>query len=217
MTKKTLTSNAFRAALVLAAGLAMPAYAQVVSPGCGELGNAYGPFDYTNAQHFRDRLPVVERVHFDAGVESLRGHADHPQALGGDIDYTLRAFPNHHRALYTMARYYLTQNKFNRGPLRYTARCYFERAMKFKPSDGVVRMIYGVYLYKAGNLEAAEQRFQEALERAPNDAEVHYNLGLLLAKSERYEEAKSHAEQAYALGHPMPGLRNKLKRAGHWD
>ena len=203
--------------LLALAALALPAQGQVVGPGCGELGNAYGPFDYTNPVHFRERLPVVERVHFDAGVEALRGHADPPQALGGDIDYTLRAFPNHHRALYAMSRYYQTQSKFNRAPLRYTARCYFERAMRWKPDDGVVRMIYGLHLYKAGKIDDAAVRFQEALERSPNDAEVHYNLGLVLVKSKRYEEARVHAEKAYELGHPMRGLRNKLKRAGHWD
>lgn len=197
--------------------LASAAQAQGLPPGCGNLSNGYGPWDYTNPVHFREKLQVVEYTHFDAGVESLRGHKSHPQNLAGDIDYTLRAFPNHHRALYTMARYYLTKDRANRGPLRYTAQCYFERAMAFRPTDGVVRMIYGVYLYKAGRLDDAEKRFQEALERSPNDAEVHYNLGLVLAKAEKYEQAREHAEQAYALGHPMPGLRNKLKRAGHWE
>ena len=204
-------------ALALASLMTVPAFGQRLSPGCGDLSNGYGPFDYTNALHFRERLPIVERVHFDGGVEALRGHADHPQNLGGDIDYTLRAFPNHHRALYTMARFYLTKDKFNRGNLRYSADCYFERAMAFKPTDGVVRMIYGVYLYKAGNLKDAERRFSEALERSPNDAEVHYNMGLVLAKAKRWDKAREHAKRAYELGHPMPGLRNKLKRNGQWN
>jgi len=193
------------------------ANAQHLTPGCGSLENAYGPFDYTNAQHFREMLPRVERVHFDAGVESLRGHAQHPNQLGGDLDYTLRAFPNHHRALYSMARYYLTKRSFKRAPLRYTAQCYFERAMAFKPGDGVVRMVYGVYLYKAGSLKEATRRFREALELSPNDAEVHYNLGLVLVETKKWDDAKIHAQKAYELGHPMPGLRNKLQRAGHWE
>ncbi len=197
--------------------LAAPASAQQMAMGCGALENAYGPFDYTNPMHFKERLPIVESAHFDRGVEALRGHARYPQNLPGDIDYTLRAFPNHHRALHAMSRYYLTKERNNRAPLRYSADCYFQRAMALQPADGVVRMLYGLHLYKVGNTDAAEQRFKEALDRSPNDPEVHYNLGLVLAKSKRWDEAKVHAEKAYALGHPMPGLRNKLKRAGHWD
>ncbi len=203
------------ASLALLASL--PASAQLEAAGCGSLQNGYGPFDYTNPIHFRDKLDIVERVHFDGGVENLRGHAAHPLNLGGDIDYTLRAFPNHHRALYTMARYYLTKKQFNRGALRYTANCYFQRAMRFKPDDGVVRMVFGVYLYKNGDLDGSGQRFREALELSPNDAEVHYNLGLVLVETKKYEEALHHAKKAYELGHPMPGLRNKLKRVDAWN
>ncbi len=207
--------------LALVSGFALlaslPASAELEAAGCGSLQNGYGPFDYTNPVHFRDKLEIVERVHFDGGVENLRGHALTPQNLAGDIDYTLRAFPNHHRALYTMARYYLTKKKFNRAALRYSANCYFQRAMRFKPDDGVVRMVYGVYLYKAGKLDESAVRFREALQLSPNDAEVHYNLGLVLAKTEKYDDALIHAKKAYELGHPMPGLRNKLKRAGVWN
>ncbi|MEM6638474.1 MAG: tetratricopeptide repeat protein [Pseudomonadota bacterium] len=197
--------------------LALPGHAQVVGPDCGSLANAYGPFDYTNPDHFRNKLPIVEYEHFDAGVESLQGHARHRDWLALDIDYTLRAFPNHHRALYAMSRYYLTRQSHGRAPMRYTAQCYFERAMAMNPADGIVRMIYGLYLFKAGDLEGAEARFSEAVKRSPEDPEVHYNLGLVLAKNKRWDEAREHAKRAYELGHPMRGLRNMLKRAGEWE
>lgn len=195
------------------------ASAQRLPPGCGSLQNAYGPFDYTNPSHFREKLPRVEQHHFDGGVEALRGHAQHPQNLAGDIDYTLRAFPNHHRALYAMARYQLEASKrqYKRKPMRYSAPCYFERAMAFSPGDGTVRMIYGVYLFKANKYDESAQRFEEALERSPDDPEVHYNLGLVLVKSKKYDGALKHAKIAYELGHPMPGLRKQLESAGVWE
>jgi hypothetical protein len=31
-----------------------------------------------------------------------------------------------------------------------------------------------------------------------------------------YAGAREHAERAYELGHPLQGLRNRLRRAGHW-
>jgi len=57
----------------------------------------YGPFDYLQRADFPGELAVVEDNHFDEGVESLKkGMSTSPI---GDIDYTLRAWPNHHRAL----------------------------------------------------------------------------------------------------------------------
>jgi hypothetical protein len=65
---------------------------------CGELGNAYGPFDYRTS---RDKLAIVEIAHFTPDVEALR--SGNTGQLGGDLDYTLRTSPNHARALIAMA------------------------------------------------------------------------------------------------------------------
>ena len=35
-------------------------------------------------------------------------------------------------------------------------------------------------------------------------------------KKKEYEKASAHAQKAYALGFPLPGLKNKLKAAGKW-
>ena len=60
-----------------------------------DLHNAFGPFDYRTAT--KDKLKLVESYHFTPKVESLIGGQS--GTLGADIDYTLRAFPNHPRAL----------------------------------------------------------------------------------------------------------------------
>lgn len=79
------------------------------APPCGDLANAYGPFDYTNPEHRSKNLGVVERFHFTLEVESLiRGKSSY---IWGDLDYTLRAFPNHHRALYAFARYEIRERQ----------------------------------------------------------------------------------------------------------
>ena len=186
-------------------------------PGCGSLTNAYGPYDYTNGADVRDHLPIVEQFHFDRGVESLKGHAQSgPQNLGGDLAYTLRAFPNHHRALDAMGRYQLRAKQAPAPGARLTAECYFERAMAFAPRDGTVHMIYGIYLARKGDLNAALDRYLEALEMTPDSTEVHYNLGLLYADLKRYDDARDQAWIAYGAGFPLLGLRNKLARAGEW-
>lgn len=90
-------------AVILACGLAGGAGAQ--SSSCGVMyptmdyaGTHYGPFDYNNGEHRRGNLPVVERFHFTSKVQSLRG-GNTSSTAGGDLSYTLKSFPNHHRAL----------------------------------------------------------------------------------------------------------------------
>lgn len=187
---------------------------------CGPLENAYGPFDYTNPDHFQNKLPIVERQHFSKETEALQGIVNKDiGAMYGDryvvdhLDYTLRAFPNHHRALYTMAQYHI-QRRNRKMPMRYTAECYFVRALQFKPADSVVHMIFGLYNYRMGDSALAISEYQKALKLNPESAETHYNLGLAYLNQDRLSEAEEHALRAYQLGFPLPGLKNQLKQRG---
>lgn len=46
-------------------------------------------------------------------------------------------------------------------------------------------------------------------------AELHYFLGLTYVDLKQYAEAQTHAREAYALGHQLPGLRKKLADLGY--
>ncbi len=185
-------------------------HAETVVQGCGSLKNPYGPFDYTNPQHYKFRLPIVEENHFTAKVESLRGGALSGGSLMGDIDYTLRAFPNHHRALYAMMRY---REKNPAGPhSRFrSAECYFKRALTFKQDDGVVWMLYGIYYHKQKNYKEALKKYNNAEKLLKNYSELYYNMGLLYLDMGKIDLAKKYARLAYDRGYPLPALRNKLK------
>jgi tetratricopeptide (TPR) repeat protein len=184
---------------------------------CGSLHNHYGPWDYTNPVHFRDRLPIVENAHFDNNVESLEEGLT-AKLPGGDLDYTLRAFPNHHRALYSMARYSLQYGNRRIPPgANYSGYCYFVRAIRFKPEDPTVRLIFGIYLSMQKKYSEAIEQTKAAISLEPNSAEAHYNLGLLYEKTDALEMAVQHARIAYDLGYPLEGLKNKLRRRGVWD
>ena len=207
------------AALACAASLllALPAAAESrwKNNECPPLESDFGPFDYTNPEHTQTNanLANVEQHHFTPIVEKLeRGMTDvDPET---DIHYTLWRFPNHHRALYALANLLVQQN---RGGPQHIRECWFERAISFRPKDGMVRMIHGLYLSKHGDYERAVTRYEEALELMPKAAEVYYNLGLAEFKLEDYPQAREHAKKAYELGYPLPGLKNKLKRLGHWE
>ena len=180
---------------------------------CGQLANRYGPYDYTNQEHKVKRLPVVERAHFTPVVERLeRGSTG---LLADDLDYTLRAFPNHHRALYAMAKYQIA-NGYPLEATYYSADCYFHRAIRFKPDDGIVWMLYGIYKHKVKKHNEALEKYKSALKLMANSAELNYNVGLLYADMQMYDQAAKHAREAYKLKFPLPGLRNLLKEKGYW-
>lgn len=85
--------------LLLAGALTYPSEGRVQDvAGCGSLQNAFGPFDYRDPAARAESLQVVERYHFTADVEMLRRGKASANVLD-DLNYTLRAFPNHHRAL----------------------------------------------------------------------------------------------------------------------
>jgi tetratricopeptide (TPR) repeat protein len=63
---------------------------------------------------------------------------------------------------------------------------------------------------------------REALERGNQvlggaSAEIHYNLGLICIELGDMPAAVEHAQRAYELNYPLPGLREKLRRLGHWQ
>jgi tetratricopeptide (TPR) repeat protein len=100
--------------------------------------------------------------------------------------------------------------------VRFTLECYFDRAMRFAPDDENVKVLYAVYLQRRGrNAEALDLLSKVSVE-AGESANIHYNLGLLYLELGRFDEALQHAHAAYRLGFALPGLRNRLVRAGKW-
>ncbi|MDP2559546.1 tetratricopeptide repeat protein [Psychrobium sp. 1_MG-2023] len=164
------------------------------------LSNAYGPFDSTNPQH-RSKLGVVLKYHFNDNVRRLQG-----KRHSSDLDYTLRAIPNYHQALYAVSQYE------QRGLLKgfYNADCYFKRALYFQPKDAVSYMLFGMHLQATKRLNEAKKVYQRALKITPTAAELNYNYGLLLFELGEYNAAEKAAQKAYQKGYPLNGLKNKL-------
>lgn len=190
---------------------------------CGDMRHQYGPFDYTNYNHFTTKLPVVELNHFTYQVEALQKGIT--GSILGDLAYTILTFPNHHRALTSLSRFeFVVDDAKEQIEENLPVDCYFQHAIDFKPTDGVVRLIYGTYLHKKGMLERDQElltnagvQYEVALDLMPNSADVHYNLGLYYLDTNKLNLALSHGHKAYELGFPLQGLKDKLKKRGVWD
>lgn len=179
---------------------------------CGPLSNSFGPYDYRADKGYN--LQVVEKYHFTPQVEALlRGESGR---IGGDLDYTLRAFPNHHRALVSVMRYGEKLNTGHPGDLPRSVECYFVRALRFRPDDSTARMLYARYLDSAARHEEAVQQLDKVSADAPAVAFTQYNLGMVHLEAKRYDLALKHAHAAMALGFPRPELKAGLQAAGRW-
>ncbi len=177
---------------------------------CGELTNGYGPYDYRKERH--GALRIVESHHFTREVEQLqRGKEGY---LAGDIDYTLRASPNHHRALIALSKLSMREKTEKLPHTNYTVDCYFDRAMRFQPDDQVARMLYVQHLLQTNRKADALQNLQVAGSMAADNAITHRNVGLLYLEAKELDKALEHASRARDLGYPRTDLLDKLRAAG---
>jgi uncharacterized protein len=190
------------------------AQAQVSSAMCGPVWGTdhFGPMDYRTQRSWATRM--VEPVHFTPKVENLI--AGESGTLGADINYTLRAFPNHHRALISATR--LAERGKNDQPpgMLWPVECYFERAIRFAPDDVVVRSLYAQWLGKRGRRPEAESQLETALKTAQDSPISNYSIGLVYFELGDFDKALAQAHRARELGWPRQELAQQLKSAGKW-
>jgi tetratricopeptide (TPR) repeat protein len=190
------------------------AQAQVSSEVCGPVWGTshFGPLDYrlNKARAARE----VEPVHFTPKVENLISGAT--GSIGADINYTLRAFPNHHRALVATTRLAERQKTDQPDGMLWPVECYFERAIRFAPDDVVVRSLYAQWLGKRGRRPEAQWQLETALKTAQDSPISNYNIGLVYFELGDYDKALVQAHRALEMGWPRQELAQQLKSAGKW-
>ena len=187
------------------------AIAQPIASGCGELANGYGPYDYRTD---RDKLPIVENHHFTPPVEALiRGISG---TVGGELDYVLRAFPNHHRALVAMTRLSERSQWQRPSGAQWDIDCYFDLALRFRPADVISRLLYADYLAKRSRRDEAQAQLARSTGEAGDNGFTHYNIGLQYLGLKQFDKAVEQAHRALELGFTRPELANQLRAAGRW-
>ena len=183
--------------------------------GCGTLRSAgqYGPYDYRTDV---DKLPIVLGAHFTPEVEALvRGRTS--VWPGNDIDYTLRAIPNNHRALLAMMRLGEKEKTPQPRGAHFAVECYFQRAIAFRSDDAIVRMIYSTYLNSKARIPDATAQLGAAVALAKDNGFTHYNIGLHFFDLKNYDKALVQAHKAMALGFLQTGLQDQLEQVGKWS
>jgi tetratricopeptide (TPR) repeat protein len=94
---------------------------------------------------------------------------------------------------------------------------YARKGVEAQPqsADAYVALAY-VYSQMNKKTDARDTLVQGNTAVDGKSSEIHYNLGLIELELGNTESAMAHAKEAYALGHPLPGLRRKLMQAKVW-
>jgi tetratricopeptide (TPR) repeat protein len=174
---------------------------------------AQAPTDYYVTRSDRaaaNLLEQVEKYHLGPGVQNTR--ANQYQHAHGELDFILRYFPNHPQALMLMSEVCVKW----KHPGLCNPEAYFQNALQINPEAADTYTLHGIYLQNTGRLDQAIESYKKALARNPTSMNAHYNLGLAYVGKKNYAQANEHAQQAYALGMTLPGLRNMLTKAGAW-
>lgn len=167
-------------------------------------------YDYYGHEFLPNLLVNVEKYHLEPGRNKFQ-RGQYKYAMH-DARFMLAYFPNNPNALKLAMEIALQWPEHNME-----AKPFFEKAIGSYPQHSETYLIYGVYLHRLGKIEDAVAEYKKAIERDPRSAEAHYNLGLALVALDRFDEANVAAHKAYALGHPLPGLKNELKSHDAWQ
>lgn len=169
----------------------------------------HDPQDYYNSSPgTRELLNNVEKYHLQQGISAMREGRNY--FAWQHFDFILRYFPNHPRGLQLMGELTVQIKSPPKGQL------YFDRALRLFPNSTSNYAAYGIFLQKQGKLDLAIEQYKKAVELSPESASYNYNLGLAYFDKKQFALANEHAQKAYALGFPLPGLRNKLTQANAW-
>lgn len=186
-----------------------------------------GPYDYFDPRNSQPtgaapqgNIKRVTNVHLTKSM--IRLQHGNTTSISGDLDYTLRAIPNHPDGLDLVSR---LEKKLNSPSAKFdkklkgerlpkTADCYFRRALLLAPNRPVTHSIYGIHLHRNNKYEDAKKAYSRAIELGSQNPEVHYNLGLTLYHLKEFAAAEDQAKIAYQKGYPLPGLRDFLRQEG---
>lgn len=185
------------------------------NPACGRFARSpatLGPVDYRTVSPYT--IAFVEVRHFTREVELLK--RGKKATVEGDLHYTLFTFPNHPRALRSVAELLRRTKGVVPPDLVYGFDCWFDRAISYRPDDVDVRIVFASELIKTGNMEGAREQATEIQRLLGDNPRFHYNLGLIYFDLKEYDRALALAKKAYSMGVTFPGLRDKLTRAGKW-
>ncbi|MDA3859498.1 MAG: sulfotransferase [Roseovarius sp.] len=145
----------------------------------------------------------------NADVKRIAQHqaAGRHGAAGEKIDRLLQTYEGHPRLMH-----YKGLNLILAGQ-RKEGLALLEQVVSHESADVMAWVDYGAILAQGGDLDAAIEKFQGAVEMAPNYALAQANLGAALVLKEKYGRAIEHLEKALELDGQILDVHTNLAKA----
>lgn len=169
------------------------------------------PHNYYNSDSYSAQLlEDVVKYHLPLARKQMRKGGSKLYYALQNVKFVLAYFPNHPKALQLATEITIRMNQPRRADR------FFIKAVELYPNQAQSWLLYGLHLHRTGRVAEAVKKYRHALELDSSLVNARYNLGLALLKLGKLEKARAQAKRAYAVGYPLPGLRNALKSRGAW-
>jgi tetratricopeptide (TPR) repeat protein len=170
---------------------------------------------YSSDPEDRALLKTVHLNHLQPGISKMQkgegGGAKNITGALADFEFILRYFPNDPEAL-NLASELCTRYKAQKCPTD----LWFQNAIARNPDAAMTYVVFGIHLQRVGRPDLAVASLRKAISLQPDSVNAHYNLGLAYFELKDYDQANREAQQSYALGAQLPGLKDKLVKVGKW-
>src|SRR5688572_1091024 len=151
-------------------------------------------FHAGNDRNVKQQLNNAEHFHLNKSVLENIATGKYKYALG-DINFTLKYFPNHPRALQLLTTIaVLSKNRALPIP-------YFEKAIRLYPSHAITHAQYGTCLVVIGDLENGIQKLNHAVQMDPKLTAGYVWLAQAYEKKGDLHLAREAKERAKELGY----------------
>lgn len=193
-------------------------------------GAQYGPIDYYDKKNHKaqsggsftaglegeNNITIVTKYHFNLDIMRLK-KGQTGVHIAGDLDYTLRALPNHPMALDTISRFEILRKKSadfkaRQKAMPYFADCYFQKALNiFGYNQPQTYMLWGLHKYRQKKYQEAIKYLTRAESFEFESADLAYYFGLTYFQLGKIDKAQQYSDIAYKMGYQLPGLKNMLE------
>jgi tetratricopeptide (TPR) repeat protein len=173
---------------------------------------AIGEASFLHVHHYCAGIVWLSRTKVEADPAHRRSYADYANT---EISYTFDRIPDT-SPIYPTVAVNMARARMLRGQTE-DAIAAVEHAVQVQPQDPRPYIGMAVIYRDMKKLDQARDALLKGdAAVGGTSAEIQYTLGLIYFELDDKENALAYARKAYDKNYPLPGLQQKLKRAGYW-
>lgn len=150
---------------------------------------------------------AVETVNAELARIARHQTAGRFAEAGAALDHLLDQYPGHPRLVHLKGLNLVHLGQAEAGM------ALLDEVVAYQPDDVTVLVDIGTLLAQQGKMDEAREKFQSAVEVAPNYALAHANLGAALVVAKDYVQAIPHLDRAIALDPAVLDVHLNLAQA----